>query len=277
MSERGVFAVDRGIWDHPAFAPEAFTEREAAMWLFGAAAWKPKRVRVGKVQVDLARGQCAFATRFMAERWRWSEARVRRFLNRLTSDAVVTIQTTRQATLITICKYDEYQFGRRTDDEPSDAQDDAESTHKRRKEEERKEDKKEEITPSLRSGVSRAGRGARLPDDWQPSLDELAFARSLLPEPQVSKEAAKFRDYWHARAGPQAVKRDWTATWRNWIRTAAERNPANGQGPNGKRTVQQAAADLLDRVRAFDEPAPAYLRDGTGQADVRLLPPGRRE
>lgn len=53
-----------------------------------------------------------------------------------------------------------------------------------------------------------------------------------------------------------------------WINRALQPR----QGPNGKRTVQQASADLLDRVRAFDEPAPRDLCDGTGEIDVRLLP-----
>jgi len=42
---------------------------------------------------------------------------------------------------------------------------------------------------------------------------------------------------------------------------------------NGRRTVQQAADDLLTQLRAFDEPAPDGLCDGTGQNAVRLLPP----
>jgi hypothetical protein len=31
MTTRGFFAVDRGVFDHPAFAPEPFTECQA--WL----------------------------------------------------------------------------------------------------------------------------------------------------------------------------------------------------------------------------------------------------
>jgi uncharacterized protein YdaU (DUF1376 family) len=51
--------------------------------------------------------------------------------------------------------------------------------------------------------------------------------------------------------------------------------------PNGRRTVHDAARDLhenlLERIAAFDEPAPSGLRDGTGPDVVRLLPPRRRE
>ena len=136
MTERGVFAVARGIFEHPMFAPEPFTEREAWIWMLEQAAWKATRVRVGRAKVDLSRGQLAFATRFLATRWRWSEARVRRFLNRLVNDAAVTTQATRDATQITICNYDKYQFGRRADDAHGDAQTDEPATHSRRKEEE---------------------------------------------------------------------------------------------------------------------------------------------
>lgn len=36
-------------------------------------------------------------------------------------------------------------------------------------------------------------------------------------------EAAKFVDYWRAQPGQKGVKTDWPATWRNWVRNAAQR------------------------------------------------------
>lgn len=42
---------------------------------------------------------------------------------------------------------------------------------------------------------------------------------------------------------------------------------------NGRRTVQQAADDLLAKLQAFDEPAPGGLCDAAGEDAVRLLPP----
>jgi hypothetical protein len=46
----GTFNVARGVFDHPVFAPEPFTEREAWLWLIAEAQWKPvrKRVRDGR-------------------------------------------------------------------------------------------------------------------------------------------------------------------------------------------------------------------------------------
>lgn len=41
MSERGVLAVDRGVFEHPSFARVPFTEREAWLWLISEAAYRP--------------------------------------------------------------------------------------------------------------------------------------------------------------------------------------------------------------------------------------------
>jgi hypothetical protein len=65
MSEHGVFAVHRGVFNHPFFAREPFTEREAWMWLIAAAAWKATQVRVGRNIIALKRSQLAFSTRFL--------------------------------------------------------------------------------------------------------------------------------------------------------------------------------------------------------------------
>ena len=36
----------------------------------------------------------------------------------------------------------------------------------------------------------------------------------------VRVEAEKFRDFWCSKAGREAAKLDWQATWRNWCRNA---------------------------------------------------------
>ena len=110
MSEWGVFAVDRGIWDHDIFEDEPFTEREAWLWLISSAVWKPKRVRVAHQPLMLERGQLAFSIRFMAEKWGWSKSRVHRFLARLQKEQMVVQKTGHDQTIITICNYDKYAF-----------------------------------------------------------------------------------------------------------------------------------------------------------------------
>jgi hypothetical protein len=109
LSERGVFAVDRGIWDHPSFANEPLTEREAWQWLISEAAFKPRKKRVGNSVFDLARGQLACSIRFMAEAWQWKKDKVARFLKRIEIETMIATQPRHDATIITICKYDIYQ------------------------------------------------------------------------------------------------------------------------------------------------------------------------
>lgn len=69
-----------------------------------------------------------------------------------------------------------------------------------------------------------SGRGSRLPADWQPSPSEVAFALDRgMSQARLNTEVEKFRNYWLAKSGAGATKRDWSATWRNWIITAMER------------------------------------------------------
>jgi uncharacterized protein YdaU (DUF1376 family) len=45
------------------------------------------------------------------------------------------------------------------------------------------------------------------------------------------------------------------------------------ENSNGRRTVHDAANDLVQRIAALDGPAPGGLRGGEGEGAVRLLPP----
>jgi hypothetical protein len=136
MSEWGTFAVDRGIFGHHVFADEPFTEREAWLWLIGEAAYRPHRKRVGAAVVDLVRGQLAHATRFMAQKWKWSDGSVRRFLAKLSSESMIQVRNDAGVTQITICNYEAYQ--------PAPEKPDAGMTQERRKEEKGNKDSRDD-------------------------------------------------------------------------------------------------------------------------------------
>lgn len=111
------------------------------------------------------------------------------------------------------------------------------------------EERKKE--PSLRSGHApekQANRGTRLAVGWQPLEADMFFAGSILGRDGASREIPKFCDYWHARAGPGAVKRDWSATWRNWCRKAAENG--NGFRENGSTDGRRSAIAVVDKIQA---------------------------
>lgn len=98
-------------------------------------------------------------------------------------------------------------------------------------------------------------RGSRLPPEWAPDADLIAWARTERPSVDLRTETAKFRDYWIAKAGQQGVKLDWTATFRNWIRSAREGPPA----AIGRPVIAQNFSAKTYTGTPDDE-LPAYLR-----------------
>lgn len=69
-----------------------------------------------------------------------------------------------------------------------------------------------------------AARGTRLPAELTLPDEWAAFCRTTRPDLTPHIVFDGFRDYWLAKAGRDGTKRDWAATWRNWVRN--ERRPA---------------------------------------------------
>ena len=95
-------------------------------------------------------------------------------------------------------------------------------------------------------------RGTRLPTDWQPSPADLDFIASKRPELDPVTTADNFRDFWHAKAGKDACKTDWAATWRNWVRNQRA-NPQTRAGPPQSLQAQVKAANRAAIERMINE------------------------
>lgn len=61
-------------------------------------------------------------------------------------------------------------------------------------------------------------RGTRLPEDWflPKAWGEWATENFHVSADQVRSEAERFKNYWLAKAGREAIKLDWSRTWQNW-------------------------------------------------------------
>lgn len=92
------------------------------------------------------------------------------------------------------------------------------------------------------SGSTAQKRGSRLPSEWTPAERDIAWQREqTINDLFARKETEKFIDYWTAASGSTAVKRDWSAAWRNWMRNAVERqNPAPVAAVQQSREVRPA-------------------------------------
>lgn len=91
---------------------------------------------------------------------------------------------------------------------------------------------------------SAKSRGSRLPPDWTPDAELIAWAKAERPGISLPTEAAKFRDYWIAKPGQQGLKLDWTATFRNWIRSARDGPPTPQSGTAATSKTMQALQNL---------------------------------
>jgi uncharacterized protein YdaU (DUF1376 family) len=71
--------------------------------------------------------------------------------------------------------------------------------------------------------ITRESRATRLPLDWEPSDDLIAFMRKERPDLNPSHTIMKFCNYWQAKSGKDATKLDWDKTFQNWVLAENER------------------------------------------------------
>lgn len=101
---------------------------------------------------------------------------------------------------------------------------------------------------TAKARVGATANGTRLSKDWKITDEQLDWAmgaevdpatdeilREAMTRSEVMHEANKFRDFWHGKTGKDARKKDWDATFRNWIRNACSRrrSPNAGGGSGG--------------------------------------------
>lgn len=131
-------------------------------------------------------------------------------------------------------------------------------------------------TPPRPSGAGPpAKRGTRLPADFTVTAEMVAWARQNVPHVDGRLETDRFTDYWISATGRSATKLDWPATWRNWMRRAADDQASRG----GRRGRQAETDDQFDRAmqraQARDAQEAGNDQRGNGfahQVHPRMLP-----
>jgi hypothetical protein len=249
----------------------------AWFWLLASAAWKPTRVRIKGETVTLKRGELTYSVRFLAEAWGWSKSRVDRFLSALRDEGMIETRAKNGSTagqaagqgqsIITICNYTKYQSPQECERD-NDVPENGTTAGQQR-------DKEEEVNKSLPNGRDnntrgRAREGTRLPDDWEPKplTEPLESTVAAWPVGAIERELAKFRDWAASANGPNALKKNWDAAWRNWLRRREEDGRCEGRSSGGKRQGDGVAAALDEWI----EP-----RNAARSANGRTIEGGRRD
>ena len=92
-------------------------------------------------------------------------------------------------------------------------------------------------------------RGTRLPANWEPSDEDIAYCKKERPDLQWQRVAENFRDYWLAQAGSKAVKMDWSRVWKTWVRNEKGARTYESAKDAGRRKVAEA---ILGKVSHDD-------------------------
>lgn len=136
------------------------------------------------------------------------------------------------------------------------------------------------IIPHTPSPTPETKRATRLSADWKLPV---AWGRWALDQGHsdatVRLEADKFRDFWCSKAGKDAAKLDWEATWRNWIRNCG-RNVGGSRGPPRPPSIadvlkQQVLEMQEDERRSVEEGYGDGEEDGSRPSLLRLASPSR--
>lgn len=121
----GWVRTSRSIIDHPLFAGEAFSKRDAWQWIIIKAAWKETSHRIGNDLHDVPRGSVFVTVRQLMSEWKWGNTKVSGFLKALEKQDMVQIENKTGKTLITVCNYSKYQdandFARQEQDAEQDS------------------------------------------------------------------------------------------------------------------------------------------------------------
>lgn len=140
-------------------------------------------------------------------------------------------------------------------------------------------DTEEEETNVSSSGARKpaqrpkADRGHRLPADWQPEALTGASAAEVAvwPVGAIERELSRFRDWAASATGPNSVKSNWQAAWRNWLKKAQDdgrygRTPQQRNGFTGQSSTRDIGLEIAAELSGSGRPADNLPRIG---------PPGR--
>lgn len=100
-------------------------------------------------------------------------------------------------------------------------------------------------------------KGTRLPPDFTVTSEMLSWARAECPTIDPERETDKFRDHYDAAPGQKGVKRNWNATWRNWMRNAV------GYQRNGKN--QGSTSTNTERLAGYEAVFAKYRSEAEGE------------
>ena len=119
--ERGWIKIYRKIQDNPLWNEKPFSRGQAWVDLILLANHKDGYIRKRGVKVDIKKGQLGWSIKGIADRWGWSQGKVKRFLKELKNEEQIEEQNNSLTSLITITNYLNHQSSREQNGEQTES------------------------------------------------------------------------------------------------------------------------------------------------------------
>lgn len=129
MSSDGYIKLYRSIKKNFVWKDKPFTKGQAWIDLLMDARFDNGGYFKRGIWIPLERGQIGKAETTLADEWGWSRGKVRRFLESLKTERMVTLKQDNKTTIITICNYDIFQGKENIDGTPNSTADDTPNGH----------------------------------------------------------------------------------------------------------------------------------------------------
>jgi uncharacterized protein YdaU (DUF1376 family) len=119
------------------------------------------------------------------------------------------------------------------------------------------------LTTNHKPIVEKSQRGSRLANDWVLPNEWEYFANKERPDLDAKQVFDQFKDYWCAKAGKDAIKLDWQATWRNWVRNQKTAKPNFADIVRLTVPSKNEPDPALEKIKADEKkasPMPEHIR-----------------
>ena len=105
----GWIKLHRDIQEHWLWEDEPFSRGQAFIDLLMEVNHEDRKVLFNGELIEIKRGSKITSLRKLGERWKWSICKVKKFLEQLQKDGMITYKSDNKKTLVTIENYSVYQ------------------------------------------------------------------------------------------------------------------------------------------------------------------------
>ena len=183
MAKGPFFPVSRSILEHELWKDKPFAKGQAWLDLLLLANYTDKTTRHRGQIVTCKRGDVNLSMLELADRWGWGRNKVKRFLNVLEMDGMVSVNATTQRTTITIENYSVYNdfVGNKTGNEWDNGRDNEWDNRTGITKKEKKEKKEKKDNKTIKSVLELA------PPEMVPALRDFVEMRQAIKSPLTAR------------------------------------------------------------------------------------------